>query len=152
MLHPLKALRHARPALLATTLLAASLMLAQAATVLRADHPVIGTWRLDLPDGRCHEIYRIRRDGTTLVTSAAEVAETEFEVSDQPDAQGFFNWSDQIVRDNGQPDCSGEVTPVGQRVIQRLIFNPAGDMFLMCLPDHPQRCIGPFVRQEDDQA
>ena len=53
------------------------------ATGLREDHPLIGTWQITLPDGSCREIYRYRSDGTTLVTSAEEVAESSYDISDQ---------------------------------------------------------------------
>src|SRR5438093_3984279 len=80
---------------------------------LRAGHPLIGTWKITFPDGSCEETYLIRPNGTMFITSAEEVAESKFELSDKPSEKGFYKWDDTITKDNGKKDCSGEVTPVG---------------------------------------
>ncbi|GJI99755.1 hypothetical protein RugamoR64_02940 [Duganella rhizosphaerae] len=119
---------------------------AVAEPALRQSHPVIGTWRITMPDGSCSETYRIRADGTTLVFSNEEVAESTFAISDQPDKQGFYKEVDTIVKDNGKRDCLGDVTEVGRAVTSYLLFHPSGDMFLMCVERRTDKCIGPFVR------
>jgi hypothetical protein len=116
------------------------------AAPLRADHPIIGTWRITLPDGACSETYRIRADGTTLVFSNEEVAESTFTVSDKPDEDGFFQQTDIIVKDNGKPDCSGAITEPGRSVTSYLQFHPSGNLFVMCVEPNLERCIGPFIR------
>lgn len=116
------------------------------AAALREDHPLIGTWQITLPDGACREIYRYRSDGTTLVTSAEEVAESEFHISDKPDADGFYQQTDTITKDNGRRDCAGQVTQVGHQVVSYLLFHPSGNMFLMCYERDRRSCIGPFIR------
>src|SRR4051794_23956457 len=119
--------------------LCAAVLAAMAATAvvhaapLRHDHPVIGTWQVTLPDGSCSETYRIRADGSTLVFSNEEVAESTFSISDQPDKDGFYEEVDTIVKDNGKHDCLGDVTEVGRAVTSYLLFHPTGDMFLMCV-------------------
>lgn len=118
---------------------------AQAAP-LRADHPIIGTWRIVVPDTDCSETYRIRADGTTLVFSNEEVAESTFTVSDQPDRNGFYKETDVIVKDNGKPDCSGAITKPGRSVTSYLQFHPGGNLFVMCVAPNLERCIGPFIR------
>ena len=118
---------------------------AQAAP-LRSDHPIIGTWKITLPDGSCSETYRIRADGTTLVFSHEEVAESTFVIADKPDKNGFYKEVDTIVKDNGKRDCSGGITKPGQAVTNYLQFHPSGDLFLMCVERNLERCIGPFVR------
>ncbi|MFS2003559.1 hypothetical protein ACEN9F_08030 [Duganella sp. CT11-25] len=119
---------------------------AAGAAQLRSDHPIIGTWRITLPDGSCSETYRIRADGTTLVFSHEEVAESTFVITDQPDKNGFYKEVDTIVKDNGKHDCTGEITKPGRAVTNYLQFHPSGDMFLMCVERSLDRCIGPFVR------
>lgn len=126
--------------------LASTLAPAAAAAPLRADHPIIGTWQLTLPDGACREIYRMHPDGSSLVTSAQEVAESSFEIADQPDAQGYYKQVDTIVKDNGKRDCSGQVTRPGHVSTTYLLFHPGGNMFLSCLDRDGKRCIGPFLR------
>ena len=129
---------------------AAALALAMVAVAhaapLRHDHPVIGTWQVTLPDGSCSETYRIRADGSTLVFSNEEVAESTFSISDQPDKDGFYEEVDTIVKDNGKLDCLGDVTEVGRAVTSYLLFHPTGDMFLMCVERRMDKCIGPFIR------
>lgn len=126
--------------------LATAMAAAAHAAPLRHDHPVIGTWQVTLPDGSCSETYRIRADGSTLVFSNEEVAESTFSISDQPDKDGFYEEVDTIVKDNGKLDCLGDVTEVGRAVTSYLLFHPTGDMFLMCVERRMDKCIGPFIR------
>lgn len=133
-------------ALMLATAMAVAISAPARCAPLRADHPIIGTWRITLPDSACSETYRIRADGTTLVFSHEEVAESTFTVSDQPDRNGFYKETDIIVKDNGKPDCSGEITKPGRSVTSYLQFNPNGNLFVMCVEPNLKRCIGPFVR------
>lgn len=129
--------------LFAAALLAAHSVLA---APVRTDHPIVGTWRFELPDGSCHEMYRISADGTALITSAAEIAESEFDIDDQPDGEGFYRSNDKIVKDNGKKDCTGEVTEVGHVIQAFIVFHPSNNMFLMCQKRDMGSCIGPFIR------
>lgn len=118
----------------------------RAAPALRQDHPIIGTWQFTLPDGSCHEIYRMHEDGSSIVTSAQEVAEAAFVIEDQPDSDGFYKQVDTIIKDNGKRDCGGAVSTVGQRSTNYILFHHSGNMFLSCAERDLRRCIGPFVR------
>ena len=71
------------------------------------NHPILGIWRLSLPEIGCSETYHFRGDGTTLVTSADEISESEFRIPDQPSEKGFYKLEDRIVKDNGKKDCAG---------------------------------------------
>ncbi|AXA90079.1 hypothetical protein [Massilia sp. YMA4] len=122
---------------------------AQAAP-LAADHPIIGIWRLEVPETACTETYRIRTDGTALVTSAAEVAETTFEIAARPDANGFYRTVNRIVKDNGKPDCTGQVTKPGHTINTFILFHPSGNQFLMCQAPDRRACVGPLVRVTGD--
>ena len=88
------------------------------------DHPIIGRWVISLPDGSCSETYTFRPDGTTLVTSGEEVAESVFEISAKPSASGFYKWTDKLVKDNGKKDCSGQITDVGRKTTNYIRFDP----------------------------
>lgn len=116
---------------------------------LREDHPIIGTWRIDIPALSCTEVYRVRGDGTMLVTSAEEVAESTFVISDEPTDSGFYKWVDTITKDNGKKDCTGSITQVGEKSTTYLIFDRNEDRFLMCQSEDIATCIGPFVRVRD---
>lgn len=119
---------------------------AAAAAPPAADHPILGIWRLTLPDGSCSETYRFRGDGTTLVTSAEEVSESEFSIPAKPSAKGFYRLDDRLVKDNGKKDCAGQVMKPGSRVTHYVHFHPSGAMFFMCLAESLDACIGPFRR------
>jgi hypothetical protein len=109
-------------------------------------HPLLGIWKLDLPEVGCSETYHFRGDGTSLVTSAQEVSESQFEVPDKPSAKGFYKLQDTIVKDNGKKDCAGQVTRVGTHATNFLRFHPSGVLFLMCADESMHACIGPFER------
>ena len=111
-----------------------------------ADHPIIGVWRLAVGNSDCAETYRFRGDGTSLVTSAHEVSESEFAIPSIPSKKGFYKLDDKITRDNGKEDCSGEVMAVGTKATNFLRFHPSGDIFLMCASESMEACIGPFER------
>jgi hypothetical protein len=116
-----------------------------------ANHPILGVWKLTLPDGRCAETYRFRGDGTSLVTSAHEVSESEFAIPPTPSPKGFYKLEDKIVKDNGKQDCSGEIMKVGTRATNFVRFHPSGELFLLCASESMEACIGPFERVKGEQ-
>lgn len=120
------------------------------AAPLAPDHPLIGTWKITLPNNGCVETYHVHADGTSLVTSAHEVSESEFEISAQPSEKGFYKWVDKIVKDNGKPDCSGQVTQAGHVATNYILLRRDGQLFLMCEEEDLNTCIGPFVRADDE--
>ena len=112
-------------------------------------HPILGTWvlPLDNPQGtRCLETYYFRADGTTLVTSADEVAETVIEISARPSQRGFYRWSDRLVKDNGKKDCAGKVSKVGVESVSYIRFLEDGERFIVCQGESLRACFGPFFR------
>lgn len=117
-----------------------------------ANHPILGIWRLALPDLQCVETYRFRGDGTTLVTSKEEISESEYRIPDKPSAKGFYKLEDRIVKDNGKKDCAGEIIEVGTEATNFLRFHPSGALFLMCSDETMEACIGPFERVEGEEA
>lgn len=111
-----------------------------------SNHPILGIWKLSLPQVGCAETYHFRGDGTSLVTSAEEVSESEYQIPTRPSAKGFYKLEDRIVRDNGKKDCAGEITRVGTRATNYVRFHSSGALFLMCADESMQTCIGPFER------
>ncbi len=75
--------------------------------------------------------YRVDRSGRTLVTSADEVAQTRFTLSDQPSAKGYYKWVDTLVKDNGKKDCWGQITKPGKTTVRYVMMNPAKDRFII---------------------
>ncbi|MCC2955713.1 hypothetical protein LK542_08810 [Massilia sp. IC2-477] len=117
-----------------------------------ADHPILGIWKLSLPDLGCSETYRFRADGTTLVTSAEEVSESEYDIPAKPSTKGFYRLEDRIVKDNGKKDCAGAVMKPGTRATNYIRFHPSKALFLMCADESMQTCIGPFERVQGEEA
>jgi hypothetical protein len=117
-----------------------------------ANHPILGIWRLALPELHCVETYRFRGDGTTLVTSKEEISESEYRIPDQPSVKGFYKLEDRVVKDNGKKDCAGEIMKVGTQVTNFVRFHPSGALFLMCSDETMEACIGPFERVEGEEA
>src|SRR3954471_22128867 len=114
----------------------------------RADHRCLGAWQITKRDNDGAEIYRIDRSGRTLITSADEVAQSTFTISDQPSARGYFKWVDTLVKDNGKKDCWGQVTKPGKTTTRFVMMNPAKDRFIVCLAEDGRQCFGPFVKLE----
>ncbi len=126
--------------------LAVLLALPATASSPYADHPLVGTWRFDVPNTGCAEVYRFRTDGTSIVTSGQEIAETEFEVSPKPTSKGFYVWTDTIVKDNGKQDCSGQITDIGRKTTNYIRFDRAGQAFVVCRGESLDACFGPLRR------
>ncbi|MDZ7920242.1 hypothetical protein [Rhodoferax sp.] len=116
-------------------------------TPLPKDHPLIGSWKIDLPQAQCFELYNIHQDGTMAGTSGAQAAESEFEISASPSSLGFYKWVDKITRDNGKPDCMGSIMEVGHVATNFIALHRAGKMFLLCEKEDLNTCIGPFNLQ-----
>lgn len=117
-----------------------------------ANHPIVGIWRLTLPELGCSETYRFRADGTSLVTSAEEVSESEYKIPDKPSAKGYYRLDDRITKDNGKKDCAGAVMKVGTKATNFIRFHPSGALFLMCADESMEACIGPFERVQGEEA
>jgi hypothetical protein len=135
-------------ALASTTAAAAPPAGAAPTAPLRADHPFLGAWQITRSDDDCAEVYRIDRSGHTLITSADEVAQSTFTMSDRPSARGYYKWVDTLVKDNGKKDCWGQVTKPGKTTTRYVLINPAGDRFIVCTAEDGKQCFGPFVKLE----
>ncbi len=114
------------------------------------DHPILGRWTITIPEVSCSETYTFRPDGTSVVTSGEEIAESVLEISAKPSPLGFYKWTDRLVKDNGKKDCAGEITEVGQVVTNFVQFHPSGVAFILCAGESLDRCIGPFMRAGGD--
>ena len=117
------------------------------ATPLPTQHPLVGSWRIDLREAQCHEIYNVMPDGRALVTSWEAESESVFQIDSAPSDKGFYKWIDKIVKDNSKPDCMGYVMEIGHVATNYIIFHKSGRQFLMCQEEKIESCIGPFVKQ-----
>lgn len=114
-------------------------------TPLPARHPLIGVWRIDLPNG-CYEEYEVRSDGTKLSRSGEERNESEFEISLTPSNNGFYKWTDKITQGNGRPDCGGSVTEIGHVAVNYIRLHPSGQRYLLCEAEDMKSCFAEFRR------
>lgn len=116
-------------------------------TPLPTNHPLVGAWRIDVPNTQCYEIYDMRADGTLQVVSGAQQADAEFSLAKKPDGEGFYKWTNKITNHNQQPDCLGTVMQTGHEATFYITFHSTGDQFLLCERADLSACFGPFVRQ-----
>jgi hypothetical protein len=124
----------------------ACLVIVPAQAAPPADHPILGTWTLTPANQTCTETYFFKADGTMLVTSAEEVAESDYVISDEPSDSGFYRYTDKIIKDNGKKDCAGNVTQPGEGSLNFIAFHQSGEMFVMCREESLEHCLGPFRR------
>jgi hypothetical protein len=116
-------------------------------TPLTDGHPLIGTWRIELPKVKCFEEYELRPNGTKLSMSGEERNESEFEISLVPSSSGFYKWTDKITKNNGQPDCSGSRTELGHVAVNYVRVHPSGQRYLLCEAEDMKSCFAEFMRQ-----
>lgn len=110
-------------------------------------HPLLGVWRIELPQQRCFEEYEIRADGTKLSQSAEERNESEFQISEQASSKGFYKWTDKITKGNGKPDCGGSVTEVGHVAVNYIRLHASGQRLLLCEAEDMVSCYAEFFRK-----
>lgn len=116
-------------------------------TPLPGGHPLVGTWRIDMPKLSCFEEYRIQTNGTKLSMSGEERNESEFEMSFVPSAKGFYKWTDKITKNNGKPDCSGSKTDLGHVAVNFVRLHPTGQRMLLCEAEDMNSCYAEFFRK-----
>ena len=131
----------------AILLLSASFSSLSLAGPLRADHPLIGLWKVVVNQGTCYELYEVNANGTSHVMSAEEVSDSVNQVDDQPNAKGFYKWVDTIVSNNSKSDCSGEPTLTGDQAINYVKLSKSGESFIVCQDGNMRGCFGPFIKQ-----
>jgi hypothetical protein len=118
-------------------------------TPLPSGHPLLGTWRIDLP-GNCFEEYTLRANGTKASQSGEERNESAFEISVNPTSGGFYRWADKITKGNGKPDCGGSITQVGHVAVNFIRLHPSGKRFLLCESENTASCFAEFYRKGSD--
>lgn len=120
----------------------------KAETSLPEVHPLVGLWRINLPEQRCSEIYDIRTDGTAQILSGGQVVKTRYDISLTPNPQGFYTWVDTVVQVNSEPDCMGNVVPNGNVATNYIVMHGSGSKFMMCQKADLETCFGPFLKEE----
>ena len=109
---------------------------------------IVGTWKHTLPKYNCSEVYTFRADGSMHVTSGEEVGDSVYEISETA-PNGFSKLLDTRTAGNGKKDCTGDVTPVGDKATVYVRFSRDGDKMLVCQSESLAACFGPLQRQHD---
>jgi hypothetical protein len=112
-----------------------------------AGHPIVGTWRWELPGKSCAETWQYSANGTRQNSGAEQIVQGLFEITPKPSLLGFYRLSEIVTATNGKADCSGEPPPgPGNGVLSYVQFSPALDQFIVCQSESLQACFGPFRR------
>jgi hypothetical protein len=105
----------------------------------------VGTWTLSLRGTTCRETIEFLADGTAHVVSGSEDSISGYAIAEVPKRTGSYVWFDWILKNNGRPDCLGNLTPVGDKAINYLLPNPSGG-YMLCSTADGQECIGVMSR------
>lgn len=132
---------------IAFTVCAVVLSYAALGNELAAHHPLFGAWKITDKRGTCIETYDFRSNGIAYITSGREVAEVAYNIATAPSAKGFYRWSQKIIRDNGEPDCSGNTMRVGDEFTWFIQFDAAQQTIMICNGESNAACFGPLQRQ-----
>jgi hypothetical protein len=111
-----------------------------------ANHPLVGTWTIASPDRKCVESYQYLPNGIVKITSGEGMSESTYSISAAPVANGFYKYADEVTKDNGKKDCSGEFTHVGEKSISYMQFDPRNELLIVCQSPTDKECIGPLRR------
>jgi hypothetical protein len=121
----------------------------EAAAVAIKAPALAGAWVWRLKEPACTEVYTFRRDGTVHVVSADETTENTFELADRAEPSGRFRFSMTTTSDSGGRDCAATTDDsTGKSATLYLLFNPAGDAFVMCTEPTGMACLGPLRRRK----
>jgi len=111
---------------------------------------ILGKWQWTIEKTQCTETYEYRADGSLSVTSGEEVAEVTYDISPQPDSNGFFLLNGTPGTSNGEQDCTDRPAGVQQPAFSvYVVFHPTEPLMLICESPNVERCLGPLRRVKD---
>ncbi|MFK7965498.1 MAG: hypothetical protein AB8C46_16180 [Burkholderiaceae bacterium] len=113
-------------------------------------HSIVGKWQWTIEEKQCTETYEYRADGSLSVTSGDEVAEATYDISPQPDSNGFFLLNGTPGTSNGEQDCTDRPAGSKQPAFSvYVVFHPTEPLLLICENPNMDRCLGPMRRVND---
>lgn len=109
-------------------------------------HPLVGYWESKIPETGCLESYWFKEDGTAVFTSGDEQLEARYDVTPQPDGQGFFKLTHRVTLSNKRLDCTRQTSEINTEQTSYVLFQPDGRSFISCDDDNPslEACFGPI--------
>lgn len=140
-------LRHLLALAALSSLLTAPVLHAAGPPATSFGHPIVGTWSWVTFGGSCTETWQFRHNKTVLGTSGEEVTEKKYDIAAVPDAKGFYQLVETVIRQNDKKDCSGAVSDgPGEQTMRFIQFSPQGDKLLVCQAAALTACFGPLTR------
>ena len=105
----------------------------------------VGNWTLSLTNAKCTESIEFRVDGTAHVVSGSEDSISGYAIAEIPQRPGDYAWFDWMLKNNGQPDCRGNLIPVGDKAVIYMLPFPTGG-YELCRRADRADCIGVMRR------
>jgi hypothetical protein len=111
---------------------------------------IIGKWNYQIPNSTCVETYEFSSDGNLRASSAEQVTDSIYFISDQHSEFAFYKLEHQVMRANGEKDCDGEVSRSGTSAVHYVRFDETGNSLVMCQDEsaYLEQCFGPLYRSE----
>lgn len=110
-------------------------------------HPILGSWSYYM-DG-CEEVYTFKVDGIRIANSRDEIVKAKYEIKTISEIDGVYWLRDEVIEDNGLPDCSTSTRNMTGDVVEvfvKIESNP--NRFKFCFDESLKRCVGPFIKKD----
>lgn len=110
-------------------------------------HPLIGKWSWTRSTNQCTEVYEYHADGTYSSVSGDEHSEGVFKIAATPNEDGFFLYTDKVLKDHGGKDCgNSEEDITGAEATLYIAIHQSGEQILVCYEPSFDKCFGPLKR------
>lgn len=111
---------------------------------------IIGKWNYQIPNSTCVETYEFSGDGNLRASSAEQITDSIYFISDQHSEFAFYKLEHQVIRANGEKDCDGEISQSGTSAVHYVRFDETGNSLVMCQDEsaYLEQCFGPLYRSE----
>ncbi|NVJ59610.1 MAG: hypothetical protein HWE27_04425 [Gammaproteobacteria bacterium] len=118
----------------------------QAKEQISIGHPILGTWVYQ--NEACTETYTYSRDGIRHVTAADEIVRAKFQIEKFDGKPNVYLVRDEVIFDNGKPDCQGDSSVmVGSVVDLYIVMDDRPKRISFCLDMALKECFGPFNKK-----
>ena len=109
---------------------------------------IIGKWNYQTPNSSCVVTYEFSSDGNLRASSAEQITDSIYFISDQHSEFAFYKLEHQVMRANGEKDCDGEISQSGISAVHYVRFDETGNSLVMCKDEsaHLEQCFGPLYR------
>lgn len=111
---------------------------------------ILGSWTYRLPNASCVENFEFLADGKMRGTSAKQVVDSQYSISDDHTQYAFYKLTHKVVVANEEKDCDGEIAKVGYEATHFVRYDTSGDKMVMCDDENAllESCFGPLIRNK----